>query len=75
MTLDGTEDVYNQTKAFVCKENSPYQRVMSNIKNLLEADISVTIRLNMDAENVDNLKELTHELGEYFRNNSNLGVR
>lgn len=75
VTLDGTEDVYNQTKAFVCKENSPYQRVMSNIKNLLEADISVTIRLNMDAENVDNLKELTHELGEYFRNNSNLGVR
>lgn len=67
ITLDGTEDVYNRCKAYIYKDEiSPYKRVMSNIAKLLQADISVTIRLNVDKHNVNDLYELCDILFDSF---------
>ena len=74
VTLDGTEAVYNRSKAFVYPEGSPYRIVMENIRRLLNAGISVTIRLNMDLHNADNLMELAEELAEGFRGQKRLHV-
>ena len=67
VTLDGTEEVYNRSKAFIYQERSPYLRVLGNIHRLLDAGIKVTIRLNIDRHNADDLlllaDVLTHEFG------------
>ena len=67
ITLDGTEEIYNRSKAFIYKNGkSPYQVVLANIRRLLDAGVAVLIRLNMDEHNADNLMELADELHERF---------
>ena len=74
ITLDGTEAVYNKVKAFIYKQGSAYERVMQSIAYLLDAEITVTIRLNMDMHNAENLLELVDELGQRFGGNKYLRV-
>lgn len=74
ITLDGTEEVYNNIKAYVNPVGSPYQRVMSNIKYLLEEKISVSVRMNLDHHNAENLKELINELAVRFSENEYFSV-
>ena len=67
ITLDGTEVVYNRSKAFIYKEGpSPYQVVLANIERLLDAGVAVAIRLNMDNHNAENLMLLADELHARF---------
>ena len=73
ITLDGTEAVYNATKAYVNPKDNPYQRVLKNIGDLLAAGISVTIRLNVSSRNMDDLKILIDELAERFVGKKGLG--
>ena len=69
ITLDGTEDIYNQAKAFINAEKSPFRRVTNNIELLLNKGVSVSIRINLDQNNVEDLKslvdELVHRFGSY----------
>lgn len=58
ITLDGTEEVYNRSKAFIYPDGNPYRRVMDNICRLLKAGIQVTVRLNIDRHNADDIFEL-----------------
>lgn len=74
ITLDGTETIYNRSKAYIYKGVNAYQRVIANIHRLLEAGIRVSIRLNIDVHNADNLKELADELHQEFGSNDNLTV-
>lgn len=74
ITLDGTEEVYNNTKAFIYRDGSAYQRVMRNIGLLLDAGIYVQIRLNMDAKNYEDLMNLADILSERFSDRENFRV-
>ena len=66
ITLDGTENVYNETKAYVMPKENPYQRVLRNIDALLEQGIAVNIRLNVTVKNAAVLSDLIDELAERF---------
>ena len=75
ITLDGTESVYNRVKNYIYKDVfSPYKIVLNNIDNLLNNDISVRIRLNMDSYNADDLNELAKELVSRFGKYKNVSV-
>ena len=74
ITLDGTEEVYNRSKAFVRPETSPYRRVLSNIHCLLDAGIKVSIRLNIGRHNADDLLDLADILTHEFGGQKLLGV-
>lgn len=74
ITLDGTEKIYNRCKAFIYKDVNAYQRVVSNIHRLQDADIAIRIRLNIDMHNADNLMELTEELHQEFRETKGINV-
>lgn len=74
ITLDGTEKVYNKTKAFIYKTGSAYQKVMQNIERLLAAGIGVTIRLNIDLHNADDLMGLVDELTARFGDQKGVDV-
>lgn len=75
ITLDGTEEVYNKIKDYVYKDvSSPFIRVLNNIENALKAEIMVSIRLNMDEHNADNLFELSKLLVEKFNKYNNCHI-
>ena len=74
ITLDGTEKIYNERKAYVGISGSAFQKVMNNIDLLLKAGIAVQIRLNVDTENVDDLSVLSDQLKERFGGRKKLSV-
>ena len=70
ITLDGTEEVYNKAKNYIYKnqdEVSPYKKVINNIELLLKRSVSISVRMNADLYNADDLKNLVHELGSKFK--------
>ncbi len=66
ITLDGTEDVYNKRKAYIYEQGSAFIRVTDNIERLLEADIEVSVRLNLDEHNFDDLIALADCLASRY---------
>lgn len=69
ITLDGTEEVYNQVKAYADVKDNPFQRVMRNIDLLSSRKIMVNIRLNVGFHNKDDIRTLIEELGERYSEN------
>lgn len=75
ITLDGTEEVYNKAKNFIYKdEESPFKRVVGNIHHMLDAGLRVSVRMNVDLYNVENLKELIVFLAEEFKGEENFSA-
>lgn len=66
ITIDGTESVYNRRKAYRNACQNPFQRVLDNIGNALDAGISVTIRLNLDSGNAADLMDVLDILAARF---------
>ena len=69
ITLDGTEEVYNKAKNYIYTNQdkvSPFKKVIDNIERLLNNDIGVSIRMNADMYNADDLKELIKYINERF---------
>lgn len=66
ITLDGTESVYNRAKAFIYPEGSAFRRVIGNMHLLVGAGIRVTVRLNVDRHNAEDLFSLADQLGAEF---------
>lgn len=67
ITVDGTEEVYNKTKAYVNVNESPYKKVMENIGHLLKDEITVKMRMNLSKENGEDLKSLIEDVGVRFK--------
>ena len=74
ITIDGTEQTYNRVKAYIYKGVNAYERVMENIGHLLAADIRVSIRMNIDMHNADDLERLAEELHERFKDQKHLNA-
>jgi radical SAM protein with 4Fe4S-binding SPASM domain len=74
ITVDGTESVYNKAKNYIYKNVNPYKKVLNNIAILLNNGIQVTLRLNLDFYNCENLKELSHEIHSRFENHPKLDI-
>lgn len=74
ITLDGTEEMYNHTKAYIYTEGSAYQVVLKNIFNLLATNISVVVRMNICPDNAENLMDLADELALRFSDEENLSA-
>lgn len=66
ITLDGTEENYNRIKAYVNPVDNPFFRVIGNIELLLEEKIRVSVRMNLDYHNKEDLKFLIGFLGNKF---------
>lgn len=68
ITLDGTEEIYNATKAYINSKDNPYYRVLKNIELLLAQKIAVNVRLNVTDKNISDLSSLIDELKDRFGN-------
>ena len=72
ITIDGTEDIYNRTKAYIYKNSeSPFKKVLNNAENLIKNNIEVHFRLNMDIHNTDDLFKLSDYLLQKFKKYDN----
>ena len=74
ITLDGTEETYNRVKAYVNPTDNPYRRVLRNISLLLDRGVHVSLRMNLDRYNFEEIKALIAELKEHFSGNPLFGA-
>lgn len=74
ITMDGSEEVYNQIKNYVGFKENPYYRTINNIGLLLDQGIRVNIRLNLDFHNEMDLPILIDDLASRYRNRNNFCV-
>lgn len=74
ITLDGTKDVYQKAKSYIHATGNEFDMVINNIFKLIERKISVSIRLNQDIYNTDNLLELVEFLSTRFKNKKLVSV-
>ena len=77
ITLDGTEAVYNKAKNYVYtnqEEVSPFKKVIDNIGYLTNNNISVTVRMNADIYNIEDLKQLVRDVHLRFPEHKNLSM-
>ena len=74
ITLDGTEIIYNRVKSYVNVLDNPFRRVMDNIGYLLDKDIYVAVRVNIDKYNSNDVYKLIDELSENFSSNRYFSV-
>lgn len=75
ITIDGTETIYNKTKNYIYKDiKNPYKKIINNIALLLNNNIKVSVRMNIDLHNAENLKELVWECKRMFKNHSKFSM-
>ena len=75
ITLDGTEKIYNKAKNYIYENcESPFLRVIRNIHLLLSKNIFVSVRLNMDSYNSNDLHKLADFLNKEFSQNEKLSM-
>ena len=74
ITLDGREDMYNERKNYRSFNGSPYKAVLRGIHYMLDQEIRVSIRLNVDESNLDEMMALVVELGSEFKDNSRISI-
>lgn len=69
ITLDGTEEVYNKCKNYIYEDGkSPFNIVCNNIQRLIDNQIYVNIRMNMDEHNKDDLYDLVEYINKRYPN-------
>lgn len=72
ITLDGLKDTHESVKGFHCKD--AFEKILDNISLLLKKNIIVTIRLNYDERNFDEIVALIEFLGDRFVNCDTLKI-
>ncbi len=62
VTIDGTEKIYNKTKAYKGYSANPFESVLNNIKMLLQNEIQVICRINFDCNYEKDMYALVDKL-------------
>lgn len=76
ITLDGTEHNYNRIKGYIHRnDQSPFQRVLTNIGLLLNAGIKVKVRLHVSKDNVEDIEELMNVLADRYNGQDLLSLQ
>ena len=68
ITLDGVEEEYNRRKNYYFNYDSAYWHVLSRIKLVNENEISLNIRVNVDAGNIDGVPQMAADLKNFMPN-------
>ena len=74
ITLDGREKVYCERKRYVAFDGSPYRAVLDGIHAMMNQGIRVSIRLNVDEDNLDEMMALIDELEGEFSEDSQVSI-
>lgn len=68
ITLDGVEEEYNARKNYIFNYESAYWHILSRIKMINEAEIRLTIRVNVDEQNIGGVTSMVDDLKNFIPN-------
>lgn len=71
ITLDGHREMHNKVRHSASGDGS-YDRIISNIKKLLESHIEVTLRINFATENIESVQSILNDLKDIPNENREL---
>ena len=74
ITLDGREQIYNRVKRYIYGDVNAVERELANMRLLMDAGIFVSVRLNVDQHNIEEMLLLLPLLHERFGDNKQLSV-
>lgn len=74
ITLDGTKEEYEKRKNYINNKKDAYEIVLNNIEEILKTKIEVSIRMNIDSQNVNNIYELFEYLLNRFSDYPNVSI-
>lgn len=74
ITLDGVGEKYNKVKNYMDNSFNYFEKVVENIHKLLEQNTFVSIRLNFNQENYEDVLECIEFIHKEFGNKKNLKV-
>ncbi len=74
VTIDGPKEIHDQRRRCVTGE-STYDKLIENVNSLLNNNLSVSIRVNIDKENIDNVDELLQDISTRIDRYKNLNIR
>ena len=69
ISLDGNEDIYNKVKSYKNISENPFCRVLLNIDKLLNANIHVGLRINIEYYNFESCLSLINNLATKYKGN------
>lgn len=73
ITIDGPRDIHNTRRILrATPEKGTFDTIINNVKLLLKNNIGVSIRINIDKENVENTKELIRFLKDQGIDNASI---
>lgn len=64
ISLDGAEEEYNRRKNYLHSYPSAYRSILNSLRLLMDTDIRVVLRCNVDGDNVEGLKRMVDDLAE-----------
>lgn len=65
LSIDGFQDIYEQRKNYI--DNTSFDEIINGIDNCINNGIFVTLRLNIDKNNLDSIYKLVDYLKERFK--------
>ncbi len=71
ISLDGSEENYNKTKAFVGVQDNPYQRVLRNVGLLLDHGVRALLRMNFNNQNYWDFSNLLEDVDKRYKEHKN----
>lgn len=74
IVIDGTEELYNRIKNYVNPKDNPYQRVMRNIGLLLDREIRISVRMNVDRINYESFAGVVQDLVARYKGKQGLSM-
>ncbi|CDC93455.1 radical SAM additional 4Fe4S-binding SPASM domain protein [Roseburia sp. CAG:380] len=72
ITLDGTKVVYEKRKNYINTEQGNFYNVLNNIRMLAEKNIHVSIRINIDQQNRDDVMQLLEQIDPIYSSFDNV---
>lgn len=63
ITLDGSRELHNKVR-FASQKIGSYDKIINNIKLLLEKKIQVVLRINYTAENIESVSDIVNDLSD-----------
>ena len=66
ITLDGSNEVYKKTKNYIYNDKDPLETVMKNMETMVKHGFTISVRMNVDVFNGDDLKILVKKLFDRF---------
>lgn len=66
ITLDGSNEIYKKVKNYIYDDEDPLETVLNNMEGMIKAGFEISVRMNVDLLNGEDLKVLVKKVFDRF---------